>query len=56
MWTTNWYTACGFKSRHPGGAMFCMADGSVHFVSEAIDYRLYNELGTRDGGEVASLP
>ena len=51
-----WYTACGFKSRHTGGAMFCMADGSVHFVSEAIDYRLYNELGTRDGGEVASLP
>ena len=35
--------------------MFCLADGSVHFVSEAIDYRLYNELGTRAGGEVASL-
>ena len=36
--------------------MFCMADGSVHFVSESIDYRLYNELGTRDGGEPVSLP
>ena len=24
-----WYTACGFKSRHPGGAHFAMADGSV---------------------------
>jgi prepilin-type N-terminal cleavage/methylation domain-containing protein/prepilin-type processing-associated H-X9-DG protein len=48
--------ACGFKSAHLGGATFAMADGSVHFVSEIMDYRLYNELGTRDGGEPASLP
>jgi prepilin-type N-terminal cleavage/methylation domain-containing protein/prepilin-type processing-associated H-X9-DG protein len=48
--------ACGFKSKHPGGAMFSMADGSVHFISDAIDYRLYNELGTRDGGEMVQLP
>ncbi len=50
------YRACGFKSLHPGGAMFALADGSVQFLSEAIDYRLFNELGTRAGGEVASLP
>jgi prepilin-type N-terminal cleavage/methylation domain-containing protein len=48
--------ACGFKSDHPGGAQFVMGDGSVHFVSEAIDYRLFNGLGTRGGGEVVSLP
>lgn len=48
--------SCGFKSQHPGGAMFVMGDGSVHFIDEAIDYKLYNELGSRAGGEVASLP
>jgi hypothetical protein len=32
-----------------------MGDASVHFISEAIDYRLYNELGTRAGAEIASL-
>jgi prepilin-type N-terminal cleavage/methylation domain-containing protein len=47
---------CGFKSAHPGGAHFAMVDASVHFIAEAIDYRLYNELGTRAGGEVAEIP
>ncbi len=47
---------CGFKSEHPGGAQFGLADGSVRFVSESIDYRLYNELGSRAGGEAVSIP
>jgi hypothetical protein len=47
--------ACGFKSRHTGGAYFAMGDASVQFISETISYRLYNELGTRKGEEVASL-
>ena len=48
--------ACGFKSMHPGGAQFVMGDGSVHFISESIDYKLYNELGSRAGGESVSIP
>ena len=48
--------ACGFKSMHPGGAHFVMGDGSVHFISESIDYRLYNELGSRAGDEPVSIP
>ena len=53
---SNWWRTSGFKSRHPGGANFCLADGSVHFLSDTIDYRLYNELGTKKGGEVVELP
>lgn len=48
--------SCGFKSLHPGGAMFVLADGSVHLITESIDYRLYNELGSRAGGEPSFLP
>jgi prepilin-type N-terminal cleavage/methylation domain-containing protein/prepilin-type processing-associated H-X9-DG protein len=51
-----WNRSCGFKSRHVGGANFCMADGSVHFIADSIDYLLYNGLGSRKGGEAASLP
>jgi hypothetical protein len=52
----DWWKTSGFKSRHPGGAFFCLADGSVSFLSETIDYRLYNHLGTRAGGETVHLP
>jgi len=51
-----WWRACGFKSNHPGGATFLMGDGSVHFFPTQIDYRVYNQLGTIRGGEVASIP
>jgi len=53
---SKWWLGCGFKSRHPGGANFAIGDGSVRFFSEAIDYRLYNELGTRSGMEAVSVP
>lgn len=44
----------GFRSLHPGGAHFAMVDGSVNFFDEGIDYNLYNNLSTKDGGEVGS--
>jgi prepilin-type N-terminal cleavage/methylation domain-containing protein/prepilin-type processing-associated H-X9-DG protein len=47
---------CGFKSLHPGGLNFALGDGSVRFINETIDYILFNKLGTRAGGEVASVP
>lgn len=46
----------GFQSHHPGGSVFTMADGSVCFIAENIDRRTYNALGSRAGGEVASIP
>ena len=41
-----------FGSRHPGGAHFAFADGSVHFVSETINFETYEHLATIAGGEV----
>ena len=52
----DWWDVIGFRSLHPGGAHFCMADGSVHFVEETIDYDLYRGFSTRAGGEVGKLP
>jgi len=52
---TQYWTDCGFKSRHPGGAVFALGDASVRFVDQTIDYRLYNEVGTRAGDETATL-
>ncbi len=43
---------CGYKSRHPAGANMLMADQSVQFLNEAIDFTVYNLLGSRNSGEV----
>jgi len=40
-----------FWSWHEGGAHFLLADGSVHFISNNVDYQVYVDLSTRDGGE-----
>ena len=47
----NWNTSAGFKSDHTGGAQFFLGDGSVHFISESIDYLTYQQLGSRNDGE-----
>ena len=53
----NYHVTMGFESYHPGGANFAMADASVHFVPESIDFRTFQLLGTRDDGQVfADLP
>jgi prepilin-type N-terminal cleavage/methylation domain-containing protein len=51
---TNFQKISGFKSAHASGAQFVMGDGSVQFLSETIDYLVYNYLGSRAGGE--SIP
>ncbi|REJ71931.1 MAG: DUF1559 domain-containing protein [Planctomycetota bacterium] len=41
-----------FSSRHEGGAHILLADGSVHFISENINYNTFRWLGQRSDGEV----
>jgi len=52
----NWPRVMSFRSRHPGGAHFCMADGSVRFIAQSIDLQLYQNLATKSSGEVVTLP
>lgn len=44
-----------FRSFHPTGALVVMGDASVQFVAETINRTTFQQLGTRNGGEVASL-
>jgi prepilin-type N-terminal cleavage/methylation domain-containing protein/prepilin-type processing-associated H-X9-DG protein len=48
------YGQHGFRSRHPGGANFLMADGTVRYVTDSIDPPLYRALSTRDKQESVS--
>ena len=40
------------RSRHPGGVNVAFCDGSIHFISNAIQLGTWQALGTMDGGEV----
>ena len=43
------------RSRHPGGVNVCMADGSVHFVTNNIDLAIWQALISANGGEMVSI-
>jgi prepilin-type N-terminal cleavage/methylation domain-containing protein len=52
----NWNAECGFKSRHPGGSHFLKGDGSVHFITDKINMRVYQSLGGKsDGGQTGDF-
>ncbi len=42
----------GFMSEHVGGLHMGMGDGSVRFISDNIDYRTWNAVGSKNGDEV----
>jgi prepilin-type N-terminal cleavage/methylation domain-containing protein/prepilin-type processing-associated H-X9-DG protein len=46
-----WWEGQGFRSKHPGGVNFCLADGSVRFVAEDTDNVVYRTSCTRNGSE-----
>ena len=45
-----------FGSSHPGGANFCMADGSVQFISQTVDDKVFRALSLTNDGEAVQLP
>jgi prepilin-type N-terminal cleavage/methylation domain-containing protein len=45
-----------FSSEHQSGTHFMMCDGSIHFLSENINYDLFVALASRNGNESAILP
>ena len=45
-------TMMSASSMHDGGVQVCMADGSVQFVNDSINFNIWCHLGTRNGGEV----
>ena len=51
----NWPTRYSFRSRHPSGLHFALADGSVRFVSNNIPLLVYRAMATRGGGETAAV-
>ena len=40
------------RSRHTGGVMVLMCDGSARFVGDSIELTIWRALGSRNGGEV----
>lgn len=50
--TGDFFLFHGFKSRHPGGANMVLGDTSVQFVSDAIDYLVWNQYGTTANEEL----
>lgn len=53
---TNYDNQIPIQSAHVGGAYVAFCDGSVHFLSENIDFNLFRWLAIRDSGEVKQLP
>jgi prepilin-type N-terminal cleavage/methylation domain-containing protein len=45
-----------FGSEHPGGAQFCLGDGSVRFLPEDVDRTAYRAMATRNGKEILDFP
>jgi prepilin-type N-terminal cleavage/methylation domain-containing protein/prepilin-type processing-associated H-X9-DG protein len=43
------------RSYHSGGVHGLFADGSVRWIADSVNVRTYRALGTRAGGEVASV-
>ncbi len=52
----DWPNVYSFRSRHPGGAQFALADASVRFISQTIDLTMYRNLASIAGGEVVQMP
>lgn len=50
------HTMSNFRSDHPSGGNFLYGDGSVHYLTDGIDFVTYRALSTIQGEEVVALP
>jgi prepilin-type N-terminal cleavage/methylation domain-containing protein/prepilin-type processing-associated H-X9-DG protein len=50
------HTTSNFRSDHPSGCHFLLADGSVSFLQQQMDIDIYRALSSRAGGETVSAP
>lgn len=50
--TTAKFNNTAYRSAHPGGAQFTLADGSTRFIPETIDFATYTALMDRNDGTV----
>jgi prepilin-type N-terminal cleavage/methylation domain-containing protein/prepilin-type processing-associated H-X9-DG protein len=41
-----------YASMHPGGCMFAFCDGSVRFIKDTVNEKVFASLATRKGGEI----
>ena len=56
-WTPSGQAAyAGARSKHTAGVNTALADGSVRFVANSIDVKVWRGLATRAGGEPVSMP
>jgi prepilin-type N-terminal cleavage/methylation domain-containing protein/prepilin-type processing-associated H-X9-DG protein len=56
---TQLYAAYGWRaarSRHAGGVNVSLADGSVHFIPDGVNQRIWQAISTRAGGEAVVDP
>lgn len=50
------FSSCSPRSRHSGGVVCSMADGSVRFINDNVDVLLFQALATRAGREPGGAP
>lgn len=44
------------SSNHDGGINVCLADGSVRYITDSIDFAVWQAIGTHAGNESAQVP
>ena len=49
-----WHEKVAARSKHPGGVNAALADGSVKFISQNINFVVWRQMGTRGGAETIS--
>lgn len=47
---------CGFSSQHPGGLNMALADASVRFIPQTIDFTIWCRAGDKSDGNPVDLP